>query len=382
MYPVPYITGKRVAYACRSVVWGLVGAGRHAEHWSVAVNPGIAESFHRGCVPYPVYRALARTGWSESASGRHRLRRYAEKKFTRHLREGDIAYIWPSVSMENRRTVRGRCATSIAEQINCLHGYREPLLEEAYGRLGWAYPGKVNATVVEEELELLSHHDYIFAPSPAVADSLEAGGIERRRVLRASYGWDPERFRGNSRLVERDECVNFLFVGHGCLRKGLPWLLRAWERANLKGRLILFMLGKTEDPIGTAFANVLNRDDVIIPDPGHDAGEVYRSADVFVFPTHEEGSPLVSYEAIGCGLPCIVSPMGAGDVIRDGVEGVVLDPYDEEAWANAMVRLAEDGELRAALGAAARERAADFTWEAVGRRRASEIARCETRPKP
>ena len=46
-------------------------------------------------------------------------------------------------------------------------------------------------------------------------------------------------------------------------------------------------------------------------------------ADVFVFPSLFEGSAVVTYEAIACGLPSIVTPE-AGSVVRDGVEGFLV----------------------------------------------------------
>jgi glycosyltransferase involved in cell wall biosynthesis len=81
------------------------------------------------------------------------------------------------------------------------------------------------------------------------------------------------------------------------------------------------------------------------------------------------------------GLASIISPMGAGEVIRDGREGIVLDPYAEDAWVEAIQRLARDDELRENLGRGARQRAQDYTWQQVGRRRRlllSEILRAES----
>ena len=47
------------------------------------------------------------------------------------------------------------------------------------------------------------------------------------------------------------------------------------------------------------------------------------AADVFVFPSLFEGSAVVTYEALACGLPSVVTP-DAGSVVRDGVEGFVV----------------------------------------------------------
>src|SRR5262249_12809481 len=96
-----------------------------------------------------------------------------------------------------------------------------------------------------------------------------------------------------------------------------------------------------------------------------DVGALYRSADVFLFPSLEEGSPLVMYEACGCGVPVVTSPLAAGSFVRSEREGMLLDPYDKDGWIVAIRRLSQDVELRRGMSAAAAERAKSFVWSAV-----------------
>jgi glycosyltransferase involved in cell wall biosynthesis len=85
------------------------------------------------------------------------------------------------------------------------------------------------------------------------------------------------------------------------------------------------------------------------------------AADVFVFPSLFEGSAVVTYEALACGLPCIVTAE-AGSVVRHGVEGFHVPARDVSALAAEMRRFGEDPRLRARTAAAARSRALDFDW--------------------
>jgi glycosyltransferase involved in cell wall biosynthesis len=117
------------------------------------------------------------------------------------------------------------------------------------------------------------------------------------------------------------------------------------------------------------YAALLSRDDVTVLDYVSDAGALYRSADIFAFPTLEEGAPLVTYEACGCGLPAVTTEMGAARIIANGREGFILDPYDGAGWVAALSRLAEDASLRRTMARAAREAAELFRWELVGARR-------------
>ena len=86
------------------------------------------------------------------------------------------------------------------------------------------------------------------------------------------------------------------------------------------------------------------------------------AADVFVFPSLFEGSAVVTYEALACGLPCVVTP-NAGSVVRDGVEGFIVPPRNVAALAERMERLGSDPQLRAEYAAAARVRALEFDWQ-------------------
>jgi glycosyltransferase involved in cell wall biosynthesis len=98
-----------------------------------------------------------------------------------------------------------------------------------------------------------------------------------------------------------------------------------------------------------------------VPDPV----SLYQQADVFAFPTIEEGSALVIYEALACGLPVITTP-NAGSVVRDEIEGFLLPMRDVDGMAGRLERLRADAQLRHDMGNAARRRAEGFTWRAYG----------------
>jgi glycosyltransferase involved in cell wall biosynthesis len=219
-----------------------------------------------------------------------------------------------------------------------------------------------------EELGLC---DYVFSASPEVRRTLVAGGVDPGKIISSSYGWDPKRLAGTHRHLPPVDGPTFLFVGRGSVLKGLPWLLDAWENAGIRGRLLL--AGKLAPDVERHCQEQLRREDVICLGHVSDIGSVYRSADVFVFPSLVEGGPQVTYEAMGCGLPVVVSPMGAGAVARHGVDGFVCDPMNRDAWSDALSRLASDPRLREEMGREARTRAAEFTWDKVGQRRRHQL---------
>ena len=81
-----------------------------------------------------------------------------------------------------------------------------------------------------------------------------------------------------------------------------------------------------------------------------------ESLDVFVMPSFTEGTPNSIVEAMACGKPIIASEVGGiPDMIADG-SGILVPPGDVNALAEAMLRLAQNDELRRTMGAAAKGR--------------------------
>jgi len=96
---------------------------------------------------------------------------------------------------------------------------------------------------------------------------------------------------------------------------------------------------------------------------------LFGKADVFVFPSLEEGGPQVTYEAALHGLPIIASPMGASRLGDTEGTMLIVNPADTVALAAEMERLAASVPLRRELGSIARQKVFDFDWDAVGRER-------------
>jgi glycosyltransferase involved in cell wall biosynthesis len=81
-------------------------------------------------------------------------------------------------------------------------------------------------------------------------------------------------------------------------------------------------------------------------------------------PSWFEGYGFPPLEAMAAGVPVIASNAGSlPEVVGDA--GILLAPNDPVAWADALLRLVEDGELREALAATGRRRASTLSWEAA-----------------
>jgi glycosyltransferase involved in cell wall biosynthesis len=183
-------------------------------------------------------------------------------------------------------------------------------------------------------------------------------GTPRDKLRVIPYAADCRRFHPISRSGREDFCT-FLFAGGITQRKGIKYLLEAWGRIRRPGWKLQLLgpLPGRRDPLEPYLGMVEPLGRV-----SHcEMPALMAAADVFVFPSLFEGSAVVTYEALACGLPSVVTP-NAGSVVRDGIDGFVVSPRDVDALAATMERLGNDRELRARMAGAARARALTFDW--------------------
>jgi glycosyltransferase involved in cell wall biosynthesis/ribosomal protein S18 acetylase RimI-like enzyme len=101
-----------------------------------------------------------------------------------------------------------------------------------------------------------------------------------------------------------------------------------------------------------------------------DVRELLAAMDVFVLPSWREGLPRSAIEAASMGKPLVLTDIrGCREVVRDGVEGLLVPPRDPDALAAAIRKLLDDPGRRTKLGALARARAV----ERFDERRATEL---------
>ncbi len=271
----------------------------------------------------------------------------------------DILVAFQGCGLQLLRRARKEGVVSVLDQAAAPTQQR--IMQEEYDRLGLGalaayHMGEAHAV---KELRLA---DWVMAPSEYVVDSLLEVGVSREKIAVIPFGVDLERFEPAEPKRPVSRPFTALFVGQISMRKGLHYLLRAWEELALAdARLVL--IGSPVDRFGWDLLGRFKHICTWLRDVPYEVlPRYYRQSDIFVLPTLADGSSLVSYEALASGLPVITTP-NAGSVARDGVEGMIVPLRDTLALKRAILTLYEDKDLRSRMSTAARARAECFTWE-------------------
>lgn len=156
--------------------------------------------------------------------------------------------------------------------------------------------------------------------------------------------------------------LRLLFVGDEALRKGIGDLHQAIQRAG-RARFEVRALGRFDlSPHGRQLASETMT--LLGHVPRSEMEHQYRWADVLVLPSVSDTFGLVVPEAMSHGLPVVTTThVGAADMIRPGVDGIVIPPHQPEQLAVTLAKLEEDRQLVSNMSAHAAQRVEDFSLE-------------------
>lgn len=182
-------------------------------------------------------------------------------------------------------------------------------------------------------------------------------------------GTDVEAF-AHATPIELPPGRRLLFVGRLDPRKGFRTAVRAF--GLLAGRyedlrLVAAGDGDDRDAVEALPPTVRERVHLAGHVPNRELPPYHAAADVFVAPSvGGESFGMVLVEAMAAGLPVVASDIaGYREVVRDGLDGILVAPEDPGALAEAVGRLLDDPSLAEGLSREARARAHEFSWEVV-----------------
>lgn len=288
----------------------------------------------------------------------------AKKKYldwiaSRQLETGryDLFHSWSGDCLQSLRVAKRRGIPSLVE-IPTWHRDRGKAIPRASSapapKQGWKQNLLLDRDRFLEEYDLAN---LLVVLSEKAAETFRVQGFTEEKLFYLPRGVDVERFKPGP----RPPIFRAVFSGALIERKGIHHLLEAWHRLNLRDAE-LWLVGSVHDEAKPHLKRFW-RDNIRVVGFAKNVENYLSQGTIHVFPSTCEGSAKVTYEAAACGLPQITT-RESGDVVNDGIEGMIIPPGDGDALADAILHLYEHPEIVSRMGTASRARVVEnFTWD-------------------
>jgi glycosyltransferase involved in cell wall biosynthesis len=247
------------------------------------------------------------------------------------------------------------------------------LMRRLGGRQPWAFWGEVPSTPATAIKRLAQR--WLYRPLRRARFIAAVGEAARRSyqdlipgvpVINVPYACDLTEFWPRAPQDQSEAEPLFLFCGQMIPRKGIDLLLAAFRRVLESGHVARLILAGREANVAAVLRELPSAVSAHIELVGFQAPAalpaLFGRADVFVLPSRHDGWGVVVNQALGAGLPIIVSArVGASELITPGREGLIVPAGDVEALAAAMMQMVAAPAVRARMGQAARQRSLELT---------------------
>ena len=177
----------------------------------------------------------------------------------------------------------------------------------------------------------------------------------------------PFKIEGKSDLSSK----RIISIGRYAYEKGNDLLLQAWSiiQNNCPGWTLDIYGNGDRMPYNNQMQKLgIDPNRCHLLGPTKDVKKEYLGSSIFVLPSRFEGFGLVLIEAMACGVPAVSFDCenGPRSIITDGVDGFLISPFDVEAFAEKVILLMKDENLRREMGENARRSVAKYDIDIVG----------------
>jgi len=278
----------------------------------------------------------------------------------------DVVHVWPRASLRTARAARALGVPAVREAPNTHTGYAYEAVRRECELLGIAPPPGHSHTF---DIARLRHEeaeydavDVILCQSEFSRATFVERGVPERKVAIHQNGTDIARFSAAENGRPAGRPLTALFAGRLEPRKGLHYALEAWARSGVGergGRFVIcgdFVPGYRE-----VVARGLTLPGVEVRGYVADLSGLMRESDLFVLPSVEEGSALVTYEAQSSGCVLVVSD-ATGARCEHLVTGLVHHAREVDVLAEHLRILDRDRALLERLRSATLRRLEDLSW--------------------
>jgi len=248
----------------------------------------------------------------------------------------------------------------VIASIHAIESQRFALCSEITSRLKLF----INSLARAYERNFYNRCDLIIVSSKSVLKIVRSYGIETKAVI-VPLGIDKRFVPKNkeackSLLKIPSETFVIGYVGRISHEKNLRLLKQVFDELPIEKKLLL-IVGQ-----GSYWQKRVLKDSKNVRITGwvRYVEDYLNAMDVYVLPSFTETSSLSTLEAMACGLPVVVTPVGAiKEYIKNGYNGFLFNPRDKKALFKILMKLYKNLGLRKKLASNARKSVQKFNWD-------------------
>lgn len=272
-----------------------------------------------------------------------------------NLEKGDIYIGWANASLESIRSAHKQGAKAIIHRGSAHIEFQKDVLAQEGMRL--------DPVSVDRQCQEYEEVDYIIVDSTFILSTFEKYAPQAivDKVHVVNLGVDCSKY---TYTPMREDKFVVLFIGGNVTRKGLNYLVQAWNvMKDHKDAELRIISGAI--PRGYFTHNATSLGGV---DEQTKLSE-YHKCSILCLPSVEDGFGLVVLEAMSCGRPVVISEnVGAKDAVVHGYNGCVISARGSEAIKHSLDYLYNKRLILHSMGEAARHTAEKFTWDEYKRK--------------
>jgi glycosyltransferase involved in cell wall biosynthesis len=275
----------------------------------------------------------------------------------RQMEPCDVYLVWASFGLRSMVAAKAVGAATVLCRSNVHVSTETQVVQDEFERAG--VPGRfldVHPKLADRNLREYEEADYILTPTNYVSDSFLAHGVPASKLIMVHNKVDLSPFYP---VPKEDDVFRFIYVGRLEIWKGVHHLLEAFSTLGLPNSELV-LVGPVFDemkPFLRRYEGTYRLTGFI---PRVELYHSYSQGSVAVLPSIHEALGGTVLEAMACGIPVICTNTGAAEVVRDGVDGFVVNTGDVEALRQRMLYLYEHREEAREMGRRALKRVEEF----------------------
>jgi starch synthase len=273
----------------------------------------------------------------------------------------DVLLGLAGVSLNSAKKILDNDKIFVCERTSSHISFQNNLMADEYKDFGQKKDHIVHSWFIENELKEYEMADIILAPSNFVKNSFDKKNINKVKII--ELGANIDNFFPIPGVTKSEKYFDILFIGQKSLRKGLHYLIEAFQNFKHPYKRLHIVGSDTDDK--KFFIKKLKHENIKVYGhvPQLQLNDIINKCHVFVLPSIEDGFGIVVLQAAAAGCPAIVSEnTGALDFVTKNNAGIVVPIKNSMAIKNSLESLADDTTLLNQLSINAIAGAKKNTW--------------------